>query len=116
MTEYQSRSGTGPGQKNQGAHNTPTPRVAPEDVYIKSIESFDNKIERIYNTLYLWALLLAGRRQGTFCPGADRKMVMTAQVLKPEEYFITEEPYYESVGNEIEVFEAAYQNQLPVLL
>ena len=41
---------------------------------------------------------------------------MTAQVLKPEEYFITEEPYYESVGNEIEVFEAAYANQLPVLL
>ena len=41
---------------------------------------------------------------------------MTAQVLKPEEYFITEEPYYEPVGNEIEVFEAAYANQLPVLL
>jgi hypothetical protein len=40
--------------------------VALEDVYIKSIESFDNKIERIYNTLYLWALLMAGRRQGTF--------------------------------------------------
>jgi nitric oxide reductase NorQ protein len=43
-------------------------------------------------------------------------MAMTAQVLKPEEYFITDEPYYEPVGNEIEVFEAAYQNQLPVLL
>jgi nitric oxide reductase NorQ protein len=41
---------------------------------------------------------------------------MTAQVLKPEEYFITEEPYYEPVGNEIEVFEAAYRNQLPILL
>ena len=41
---------------------------------------------------------------------------MTAQVLKPEEYFITEQPYYEPVGKEIEVFEAAYQNQLPVLL
>ena len=41
---------------------------------------------------------------------------MTAQVLKPEEYFITEEPYYEPLGKEIEVFEAAYQNQLPVLL
>ncbi len=41
---------------------------------------------------------------------------MTAQVLKPEEYFITEEPYYEPVGNEIQVFEAAYRNQLPVLL
>jgi len=41
---------------------------------------------------------------------------MTAQVLKPEEYFITEQPYYEPLGNEIEVFEAAYRNQLPVLL
>lgn len=41
---------------------------------------------------------------------------MTAQVLKPEEYFITEEPYYEPVNNEIEIFEAAYANQLPVLL
>lgn len=41
---------------------------------------------------------------------------MTAQVLKPEEYFITEEPYYEAIGNEVEVFEAAYRNQLPVLL
>jgi nitric oxide reductase NorQ protein len=41
---------------------------------------------------------------------------VTAQVLKPEEYFITEEPYYEAVGKEIEVFEAAYRNRLPVLL
>jgi len=41
---------------------------------------------------------------------------MTAQVIKPEEYFIEVEPYYEPVGNEIEVFEAAYANQLPVLL
>jgi len=41
---------------------------------------------------------------------------MTAQVIKPEEYFVTEEPYYEPVGNEIEVFGAAYANQLPVLL
>ncbi|MFQ5644967.1 MAG: CbbQ/NirQ/NorQ/GpvN family protein [Thiogranum sp.] len=41
---------------------------------------------------------------------------MTAQVIKPEEYFIKHEPYYEPVGNEIEVFEAAWANQLPVLL
>ena len=39
-----------------------------------------------------------------------------ARVLKPEEYFVTEEPYYESVGDEIAVFEAAYGNMLPVLL
>lgn len=41
---------------------------------------------------------------------------MKARILKPEAYFIEEEPYYESVGDEIEVFEAAYRNQLPVLL
>lgn len=36
--------------------------------------------------------------------------------FRPEEYFIEEEPYYQPVGDEIAVFEAAYQNQLPVLL
>ncbi len=41
---------------------------------------------------------------------------MKAQALKPEEYYIREEPYYEPVADEITVFEAAYQNQLPVLL
>ena len=58
-------------------------------------------------------------RQGTF-PScfhqSDQVTSVAAQVLKPEEYFITEQPYYEAIGNEIEVFEAAYQNQLPVLL
>lgn len=41
---------------------------------------------------------------------------MKAKSFKPEEYFVETEPYYELVGNEIEVFEAAYKNQLPVLL
>ena len=41
---------------------------------------------------------------------------MQAQALKPEEYYIREEPYYEPVGDEIAVFQAAYANQLPVLL
>jgi len=41
---------------------------------------------------------------------------VSARVLKPEEYFIQEEPYYEPVGDETEIFEAAYRNQLPVLL
>jgi len=41
---------------------------------------------------------------------------VSARVLKPEEYFIREEPYYEAVGDETEIFEAAYRNQLPVLL
>lgn len=39
-----------------------------------------------------------------------------AKSYKPEEYFIEQEPYYEPVADEIEVFEAAYKNQLPVLL
>jgi nitric oxide reductase NorQ protein len=38
------------------------------------------------------------------------------RVLKPEEYYIEDEPYYEPVGDEIAVFEAAYLNRLPVLL
>ena len=39
-----------------------------------------------------------------------------ARVLKPEEYTVDQEPYYAPVGAEIEVFEAAWSNQLPVLL
>ncbi len=41
---------------------------------------------------------------------------MSARAIKPEEYYIEEEPYYEPVGDEIRVFEAAYRNRLPVLL
>lgn len=41
---------------------------------------------------------------------------MPAQTLKPQEYRITEEPYYETIGNEIEIFESAYRNQLAVSL
>ncbi len=41
---------------------------------------------------------------------------MQARVLKPEHYIIENEPYYEPIGSEIAVFEAAYQNQLPLLL
>ena len=33
-----------------------------------------------------------------------------------EEYVVREEPYYRTVGDEIELFEAAYAQQLPVLL
>jgi nitric oxide reductase NorQ protein len=39
-----------------------------------------------------------------------------SQSIKPEEYFITDEPYYEPIGEEIDVFMAAYRQQLPVLL
>jgi nitric oxide reductase NorQ protein len=38
------------------------------------------------------------------------------RVLKSEEYFIEAEPYYEPVGEEIAIFEAAYRNSLPILL
>ncbi|GCC11268.1 MAG TPA: CbbQ/NirQ/NorQ/GpvN family protein [Euryarchaeota archaeon] len=38
------------------------------------------------------------------------------EAIKIEEYFITEEPYYMPVSNEIEVFEAAFKNKLPVML
>lgn len=42
--------------------------------------------------------------------------MVEAKALKPEEYFINDEPYYEPVGEEIDVFMAAYEQQLPVLL
>lgn len=41
---------------------------------------------------------------------------MTAQILTPESRFIDREPYYEAVGDEIAIFEAADRNRLPVLL
>lgn len=41
---------------------------------------------------------------------------MEARVFKPEAYLIDSKPYYEPVGNEIQLFEAAYRNQLPILL
>jgi nitric oxide reductase NorQ protein len=39
-----------------------------------------------------------------------------ARVLKPESHRIEKEPYYERVGEEAALFEAAYANQIPVLL
>ncbi|MDR3393858.1 MAG: CbbQ/NirQ/NorQ/GpvN family protein [Parasulfuritortus sp.] len=36
--------------------------------------------------------------------------------LTPETHFIQSEPYYEPVGEEIAIFEAAYANKLPILL
>ena len=41
---------------------------------------------------------------------------MDANSIKPEDYIIQDEPYYHPVSDEIEVFESAYKNQLPVLL
>nr|VFK68706.1 MAG: nitric oxide reductase NorQ protein [Candidatus Kentron sp. UNK]VFK73698.1 MAG: nitric oxide reductase NorQ protein [Candidatus Kentron sp. UNK] len=41
---------------------------------------------------------------------------MQARIFKPEEYLIHQEPYYESVHDEIALFESAYRNRLPLLL
>jgi nitric oxide reductase NorQ protein len=41
---------------------------------------------------------------------------MTIEAIRTEQTSITEEPYYEAIHNEIDVFAAAYRNQLPVLL
>lgn len=41
---------------------------------------------------------------------------MDAHALAPEEHYIRKQPYYEPVGNEIAIFEAAYANRLPILL
>ncbi|MDP6425785.1 MAG: AAA family ATPase, partial [Dehalococcoidia bacterium] len=35
---------------------------------------------------------------------------------KIEEYYVTDEPFYVPLGDEIEVFEAAYAQRVPVLL
>jgi nitric oxide reductase NorQ protein len=41
---------------------------------------------------------------------------MTIQAIHTEQTYVIDEPYYEAIGNEVAVFAAAYQNQLPVLL
>ncbi len=41
---------------------------------------------------------------------------MQAVSTKIQDNLITDEPYLEPNGNEVELFEAAYRNQLPLLL
>ena len=41
---------------------------------------------------------------------------MTTHELRIEEYRIAEEPYYLQVGDEVEVFRAAFHCQIPVIL
>jgi len=41
---------------------------------------------------------------------------MKVQELKIEEYTIKEEPYYLPIGDEIEIFRAAFRSKIPVLL
>ena len=33
-----------------------------------------------------------------------------------QQYMITEEPFYQSVANEVELYEAAYAERLPVMV
>ena len=47
---------------------------------------------------------------------APKTASLQARVLKPESHLIEKEPYYEPLGDEIALFEAAYSSQLPVLL
>jgi len=46
----------------------------------------------------------------------SRVGALRARVLKPESHLIEKEPYYEPVGDEIALFDAAYASQIPVLL
>ena len=41
---------------------------------------------------------------------------MVTKAIKNEQNFINDEPYYEPVGDEIKIFAASYENQLPILL
>ena len=41
---------------------------------------------------------------------------MNARTLDPAQHLIEKEPYYEPVGDEIQLFEAAYRQRIPVLL
>jgi nitric oxide reductase NorQ protein len=41
---------------------------------------------------------------------------MRSKVFRPEPHCITEEPCYQPIGEEIQVFETACKQQLPVLL
>ena len=41
---------------------------------------------------------------------------MDAHAVSTKEYLVKKEPYYEPQGDEIALFEAAYRNQIPILL
>ena len=36
--------------------------------------------------------------------------------VDPKQYLIAKEPYYEAVGNEIDLYEAAYNARMPMML
>lgn len=41
---------------------------------------------------------------------------MATQELRIEEYRITEEPYYLPIGDEVDIFRAAFRTKIPVIL
>jgi len=41
---------------------------------------------------------------------------MSENTVDPQQYIIKDEPYYESVSNEIELYEAAYNARMPMML
>jgi nitric oxide reductase NorQ protein len=41
---------------------------------------------------------------------------LNARTLNPETHLIASEPYYQPIADEISLFEAAYQSQIPILL
>ena len=49
-------------------------------------------------------------------PSAGRSATLHDRALQPEARIIEEEPYYEPTGAEVELFEAAYASEIPVLL
>jgi len=46
----------------------------------------------------------------------DIIFIMKAKALKIEKFYIEEKPYYLPTGKEVEIFESAYKNLIPVLL
>ena len=52
----------------------------------------------------------------TMPPMPVSKKSAPARATRAEEYLIKDEPYYEPVGEEVAIFEAAFNRQLPVLL
>lgn len=49
-------------------------------------------------------------------PIETSKATVKAYALKPDAFFVTQEPYYEPQGDEIVLFESAYRNLIPILL
>ena len=41
---------------------------------------------------------------------------MSENTVDPQQYIIKDEPYYEPVGNEVQLYEAAYNARMPMML